>query len=73
MKINCEQEVEITKKTLRNILIITLAFRWIDILKYLLAPEKYCFGEMIGGICGIYLAIYGIVYAYKWSKIHEFI
>lgn len=71
MKIKCEQKVEITKKTLRNIIIISLAFNWIHIMRVLLAPERYCFWELVGGISITCLMVYGVVYLYKWSKIHE--
>ncbi len=66
-----DQEVKITKKTLRDILIISLAFSWIGILKYIFAPEKYCFWESFGGFCGVCLMVYCVVYAYKWFKIRR--
>ena len=71
MKINCEQKVEITKKTKTNIWIVTAA------LTFGVLPQVRFNGfvELLGGICGglvfWYSILYCVVYVYKWSKIHK--
>jgi hypothetical protein len=69
MKTENNLEVEITKKTKTNILIIALALTFGSL------PQVRFNGfvELLGGICGgsvmWYFILYGIVYVYNWFKI----